>query len=179
MQKSFLVALLMIEFFMIGCTAPKIRLFPSQEDPLQEFTLEGKAKQKVLVIPVRGIISNAPREGFIRSRPSMVQEVVAQLRLAAKDENVKAVILKIDSPGGSVTASDILYNEIEVFKERTGARGGGCHDGLDRFGGILYFAAGRLYPGTSHDHYRFHRRNIQAAEGHRPDEQSGHSHRSE
>jgi protease-4 len=121
MRKSFLIALLVIEFFLIGCIAPKIRLFPSQADPLKEFTLEGKADQKVLVIPVRGIITNKPREGFIRTRPSMVQEVVSQLRLAEEDENVKAVILKIDSPGGSVTASDILYNEIAVFKKRTGA----------------------------------------------------------
>ena len=135
MRKSLLIALLVIEFFMIGCTAPKIRLFPGQADPLQEFTLEGKAKQKVMVIPVRGIISNAPREGFIRSRPSMVQEVVSQLRLAEKDENVKAVIFKIDSPGGSVTASDILYNEINVFKERTGAKVVAAMMGLTASGG--------------------------------------------
>lgn len=121
MRKSFLLALLAIVVFMIGCT-PKIRLFPGQEDPLKEITLEGKADQKVLVIPVRGIISDAPREGFIRSQPGMVQEIVSQLRLAEKDKDVKAVIFKIDSPGGSVTASDILYNEIEVFKKRTGAK---------------------------------------------------------
>ncbi len=121
MRKSFLLALLAIVVFTIGC-APKIRLFSGQEDPLKEFTLEGKADQKVLVIPVRGIISDAPREGFIRSQPGMVQEIVSQLRLAEKDKDVKAVIFKIDSPGGSVTASDILYNEIEVFKKRTGAK---------------------------------------------------------
>ncbi len=130
-----LIALLVIEFFMIGCTTPKIRLFPSQADPLQEFTLEGEAKQKVLVVPVRGIISNAAREGFIRTRPSLVQEVVSQLRLAEKDENVKAVIFKIDSPGGSVTASDILYNEIEAFKERTGAKVVAAMMGLTASGG--------------------------------------------
>ena len=106
----------------IGCTSAKIRLFPSQEDPLKEFTLEGKADPKVLVIPVRGVISDAPREGFVRTRPSLVQEVVSQLRRAEDDSKVKAVILKIDSPGGSVTASDILYNEILSFKRRTGAK---------------------------------------------------------
>ncbi len=135
MRKSLLITLLAIEFFMIGCTAPKIRLFPSQADPLKEFTLEGKAKQKILVIPVRGIISNAPREGFIRTRPSMVQEVVSQLRLAEEDKDVKAVIFKIDSPGGSVTASDILYNEIEVFKKRTGAKVVAAMMGLTASGG--------------------------------------------
>ena len=93
MRKPLFAALLMIVVFMIGCTTPKIRLFPSQADPLQEFTLEGEAKQKVLVIPVRGIISNAAREGFIRTRPSLVQEVVSQLRLAEKDEDIKAVAI--------------------------------------------------------------------------------------
>jgi protease-4 len=113
---------MVMAFYITGCQAPKIRLFPSQADPLEEYTLEGKGKQKILVIHMRGIISNAPRKGFIRTKPSMVQEVVSQLRLAEKDDNVKAVILKIDSPGGSVTASDILYNEIAGYKNRTKAK---------------------------------------------------------
>ena len=50
-----------------ACSAPKIRLFPGPRDPLQEFTLEGKAKEKVLVIPIRGNISDAPRETTFRT----------------------------------------------------------------------------------------------------------------
>jgi len=105
-----------------GCAAPKVKLFPDATEPLQEFTLQGTEKGKVLVIPIRGIISDAPRERFLRTRPSMVQEIVSQLRLAEKDEEVRAVLLKIDSPGGSTTASDVLYHEIMAFKERTGAK---------------------------------------------------------
>ncbi len=82
MRKLLLFALAVTLLLLMGCTVPKIRLFPSQADPLKEFTLEGKADQKVLVIPVRGIITNQPKEGFIRTRPSIVQEVVSQLRLA-------------------------------------------------------------------------------------------------
>jgi protease-4 len=119
MRNLFLVVFSVILLSIFGCSVPKIRLFPSQEDPLHEYTLAGKGEQKVLVVQVRGIISDAPKESFVRTRPSMVQEVVSQLKLAEKDKNVKAVILKIDSPGGSVTASDILYNEIIAFKERT------------------------------------------------------------
>jgi len=122
MRKILLFAILIIVLAAAGCTAPKIRLFPSQADPLKEFTLEGKADQKVVVIPVRGIISDSPKEGFIRTRPSLVQEVVSQLRLAAEDQDVRAVVLKINSPGGSVTASDILFNEIRNFKKRSGAK---------------------------------------------------------
>ena len=122
MRKFLTAAFLIIFIFIIGCTAPKIRLFPSQEDPLLEFTLEGKSEPKVLVVPIRGIISNSPKEGFVSTRPSVVQEVVSQLRRAEEDPKIKAVILKIDSPGGSVTASDILYSEITGFKNRTGAK---------------------------------------------------------
>ena len=122
MRKIILSSLVVMALIFVGCTTPKIRLFPSQADPLKEYTLEGKAEKKVLLIPIRGIISDAPHEEFIRTKPSLVQEVVSQLQLAEKDENVKAVLLKIDSPGGSVTASDILYNEIIAFKERTGAK---------------------------------------------------------
>jgi protease-4 len=122
MRKLLIAVLLIMLIPITGCQTPKIRLFPSQADPLQEYILEGKDDEKILVIQIRGIISNAPKEGFVRTRPSVVQEVVSQLRLAEKDETVKAVILKIDSPGGSVTASDILYNEIAAFKKRTGAK---------------------------------------------------------
>ena len=121
MRNFLLIIFLVIILTTNGCTAPKIRLFPSQADPLKERTLEGKADQKILVIPVRGIISDAPKVGIVRTRPSVVQEVVSQLRLAEEDKKVKAVILKIDSPGGTVTGSDILYNEILDFKNRTGA----------------------------------------------------------
>jgi protease-4 len=52
----------------------------------------------------------------------MVQEVVSQLRKAENDSKIKALLLKVNSPGGSATASDILYNEIVAFKEKTGAK---------------------------------------------------------
>ena len=117
-----LVLLILLAFLYSGCTPPKIRLYPSSADPLREFTLQGKEKGKLLVIPIRGVISDAPKEQFIRTKPSMVQEFVSQLRRAEKDNQIKAVLLKIESPGGSVIASDILYNEIATFKKRTGAK---------------------------------------------------------
>lgn len=112
----------MVGLFLISCHGPRIRLFPSSEDPLQEFTLEGDAQGKVLVIHIRGTITDAPRRRLVSTRPSMVQEIVSQLRKAEKDSDVKAILLKINSPGGSATASDILYNEIVAFKQKTRAK---------------------------------------------------------
>lgn len=120
MRKLILALSLFLLIAAVGCAAPRIKLFPSQADPLREFTLEGTAPEKILLLPVRGVISENPQEGLLRTRPSTVQEAVSHLRKAEKDPMVKAVVLQLDSPGGSVTASDVLYNEIRLFKERTG-----------------------------------------------------------
>ena len=79
-------------------------------------------KGKVLIIPIRGMILDIPRKRFLHSRPSMVQEIVSQLKLAEKDKEVRAVLFKIHSRGGSATASDVIYHEIVAFKKRTGAK---------------------------------------------------------
>ena len=121
-QRIHFMIVLIAAIIINGCGAPNIKLFTDASDPLQEFTLQGKEKGKVLIIPVRGIISDSTKKGMLYDMPSMVQEIVSQLRIAEKDEEIRAVLLKIDSPGGSTTASDILYHEIMAFKKRTGAK---------------------------------------------------------
>jgi len=105
-----------------GCAPNRIKLFPDAEDPLLEFTLQGHEEEKIAVIPINGFISNMPKEELMYTKPGAVQELKAQLSLAEKDQNVRAVILKINSPGGSATASDIIYKELVNFKERTGKK---------------------------------------------------------
>jgi protease-4 len=106
-----------------ACGGLKINIgAESKKEPLKEFTLKGQDSGKVLVIPVRGFISDTPRKGFLSDRASMVEEVVSQLRKAEKDKEIRAVLLEINSSGGSTTASDILYHEIVDFKERTGTK---------------------------------------------------------
>lgn len=117
-----LILLCLLSVILSGCVSPRINLFSFGTDPLREYTLEGKGEGKVLVISVKGIIWDVRRDDFFRTGPSMLQEIVAQLKKAEKDEDIKAVLLKIDSPGGTVTASDIIYNEIQKFKEKTGAK---------------------------------------------------------
>ncbi|MDX2447945.1 MAG: signal peptide peptidase SppA [Desulfobacterales bacterium] len=119
---GFSVLLLAGIIFIGGCAAPQIKLFSDASDPLKESILQGTEKGKVLVVSLRGVISTRPKEGTFRTMPSMVQEVVSQLRMAEKDKEIKCLLLKVDSPGGTATASDILYNEILAFKKRTKAK---------------------------------------------------------
>ncbi len=113
-----LLLVLCIGIFFISCIKVRVNVGPATEERLKEVTLEGKEPGKVLVIPVRGFLSNDPKVGLLGSRPSTVQHVVSQLRLAEKDDEIKALLLEIDSPGGTVTASDILYHEIMQFKAK-------------------------------------------------------------
>ncbi len=117
MKKIFLI-MVISALILSGCGAPQIKLFTDSTDPLKEFTLEGKTREKILIIPIRGLISNAPDEGLLSTKPSVVQEVVSQLKRAEDDQNIKAIILQIGSLGGTVTASDILYHEIKRLKEK-------------------------------------------------------------
>ena len=110
-NRSWILLPLSIWLVFSGCAAPRITLVTGDSVPLREITLEGTEKEKVVVIPVRGKIDDAPKPGLFQEKPSMLQEFVAQLRKAERDDQVRAILLKIDSPGGSVTASDLLYHE--------------------------------------------------------------------
>jgi protease-4 len=69
---------------------------------------------QIAVIYLRGIISGMEPGSF---GDTMVDDVKLQLRQAADDPKVKAVVLHIDSPGGEVTASDVIYNAVKKFRD--------------------------------------------------------------
>lgn len=102
--------------------SPQIKLKQDYAEPLTEFTLSGEGADKILYLPLRGVISSQPTEGFMSTRPGLVQETVSHLRKAVQDPDVKAVILAVDSPGGGVVASEILYAELAGFTRLTGKK---------------------------------------------------------
>ncbi len=86
---------------------------------LAEIVIEGTGTNKITIIPVKGVITSQSSKKFLYEIPSVVDSLKKQLEQARNDNDVKAVILEIDSPGGGITASDIIYNEILDFKEKT------------------------------------------------------------
>jgi len=74
----------------------------------------------VALIGVTGMIADVPTPGVLGVTPSIVDSVAAQLRAVEADPNVRAVVLRINSPGGTVTGSDILHREIRRFTEASG-----------------------------------------------------------
>ena len=72
--------------------------------------VEGEsASAKVAVIPLDGVIAFG-QSGSLGN--SMVDDLKAALEQAERDREIKAVVLQVDSPGGEITASDVLYNAI-------------------------------------------------------------------
>ena len=122
MKRLYLIAGMLALSLLIACAGPQVKLFTDATDPLKEFTIEGSGGDKILLVPIRGTISDNPKKGLLSSSPSMVEQVVSQLKKAEKDKRIKAVLIKINSPGGSITASDLLYHEIISYKERTNAK---------------------------------------------------------
>ena len=81
---------------------------------LDECMLENNhSANKIAVITVDGIITSHERN---EAGNNMVDVIQAQLDRASEDRRVKAVILKVDSPGGEVLASDDIYKAIRDFQ---------------------------------------------------------------
>jgi len=73
--------------------------------------------EQIAHIDVEGMISGAAVSSWAGSSSSMVDRIKAQLKRAKEDEDVKAIVLRINSPGGEVTASDTLYYEVSKVAE--------------------------------------------------------------
>lgn len=95
-----------------GCITINI---PPPPGPLEEEVVSGSGDDKVLLVDLSGVIGAGETRGF-RRRPSQVAAFKEVLAVAAEDEDVKAVVVRINSPGGSVTASDVLHHELTSFK---------------------------------------------------------------
>lgn len=110
-----------------GCGSPSFLVtpvYPSRN--LEEIVVQPPPKDakgpggKVAVIELEGTILNARGGTLLGMNDNMVNRFAESLGKAEADPEVKAVVLRINSPGGSVSASDALYDEVKRFKARSG-----------------------------------------------------------
>lgn len=83
---------------------------------LHEVTVESAKKttqDKIVHIDLEGVISSMSMSGLFAEAMPSVESIKHALEQAVEDKNVKAIVLRINSPGGEVTASDILYNAVK------------------------------------------------------------------
>lgn len=102
------VALVGVGFTPVETVRPK--------DTFHEY-LEEDAKagseDKVARIDLEGIISSVGVETFFGDGGPMVDTLKRALEQAVNDPEIKAIVLRINTPGGEVTASDIIYSAVK------------------------------------------------------------------
>lgn len=72
------------------------------------------SSEKIAVIPLDGIIANGVQGSL---GDNMVEDFKLALEQARNDKQVKAVVISVDSPGGEITASDVLFNSLREFSK--------------------------------------------------------------
>jgi len=75
------------------------------------------SQNKIIMIPVEGVISGRQGVSLLGQTENMVEKIAGDLRRAAKDKDVKAILLSVDSPGGEITACDAIYQEIGKYRK--------------------------------------------------------------
>jgi protease-4 len=68
-------------------------------------SLSKTARNKVAVIDASGVIMQG--DGFVKRQIDRIRE----------DDNVRAVVLRVDSPGGTITGSDYIYHHLVKLRE--------------------------------------------------------------
>jgi len=90
---------------------------------LEEITLRGPiswTRDRIVVVDIDGLISVEPAGILAPTDRCTPDGVRAVLDRAERDPRVKAVVLRINSPGGGVAATDMVTHEIASFRKRTG-----------------------------------------------------------
>jgi len=106
-----------------GCgpgTGFLIKPVPVSEE-LKEITISPEAgpfvSDRIAVVDVDGLIMNSRNGGLFGGGENPVDLFVEKIDKAQKDSNVRALVIRINSPGGGVTATDLMYRRLAEFKK--------------------------------------------------------------
>ncbi|MHC5163887.1 MAG: signal peptide peptidase SppA, partial [Planctomycetota bacterium] len=104
-----------------GTGAFEIRMIPADQE-LKETQIDKDkgmfVSDKIIVIDIDGVMLNRQRSGWMQSGDNPVSSFLEKLDKAANDETVKAVVLRLNTPGGSVAAADMMYHSLTEFKRK-------------------------------------------------------------
>ncbi len=70
------------------------------------------------MMDISGVISEKGSSNPLSESEDLVARIKEELTLAAEDSHIKALLLRVNSPGGTVTASDVIHHEINEFKSK-------------------------------------------------------------
>ena len=111
---AWLSVLIVLPALLAGC----INIDGGPRPAFDEVLLLGEGNAKILMIDINGTIHNepliVPGMGII---PGMTARIRQELEIAYRDPSIRAVLLRINSPGGTLTDSDVIYHSLLEFKK--------------------------------------------------------------
>lgn len=80
-----------------------------------------EAKEEILLISIKGVIQEQDSQDGMpfKIEKDLFENLKSDLEVARKRKAVKAILLEINSPGGEVTASDIVYQQLKKVQKET------------------------------------------------------------
>ena len=127
-----------LAFLLGGCAFVSVDLSSlAQVPPLEERVIREGSREKILVVEILGMIrTTGSRDTFVH-RQGTLERLDNVLEKAGRDDRIRGVILKIDSPGGGYTASDLVYRKIREFRESREVPVVGCIVGQGTSGAYM------------------------------------------
>ena len=101
------------DFSGLGGLVKLVEMFSGQK----QAAASGKGKQIAIVHVTGEIAEGKGRDDLLAGAAAGSDTVIKAIREAAKDDQVAAIVLRIDSPGGSALASDLIWREAERTKK--------------------------------------------------------------
>jgi len=98
-----------------GCVVIPIGDLLKGPELSEQVLIEGTGifgKEKIAIIDIEDVIRSGESTSLLFPEESTLRETKARLDAARSDPEVKAIVLRISSPGGEVTACDILHQEV-------------------------------------------------------------------
>lgn len=124
--------LLLLLCLAAGCKQPvrvvtdsRVKVFgpsPQNLGPLMPMPLAGQkptTQRRIALVDIDGLLLNQDMTGLYSDGENPVAVFREKLDIIARDPCYSAVVLRINSPGGGVTAADMMWHDLRSFKART------------------------------------------------------------
>jgi len=99
--------------------APMPQLGPKKTFVERTLANANHGPDKILVLNIDGMMTNVPEKRLLSETLGMVDRFDKMLSQSEKDPNIKAVLIRVNTPGGSITTADMMHVRLMDYRKKT------------------------------------------------------------